>query len=889
VVPHVRSGLNARGRAALIAGAALLLFAAATALQPSGVAVAAPAMAMLSRDVLPDLAASQDLGPANSEQSLAVTLAVPHDLAALYRAEAALYDPKSASFHHFLTPSQFRARFGAPASQVAAIRAFATSHGLRLVNPDVLYDNVAVWGTVAQVDAAFGVAEHVFRSPDGTRFIANRSAPQVPAALGINSITGLETRDRVQTSASTQRPAEAAQEQTCVADPASDTGNVCTAAFDPQDLWSMYDQPADNLGQGQTVAIMGAGQAQDVIDALREFEATRHLPQVSVFVYHTDPGAASIPESGRDDSGRVEWELDTQSVTGMAPDLAQLRLYFASATTVQGIATDIETWAGDPGGPLQANASVGIQENNPVVAAISNQMMAATAQAAMEGRTLFASTGDVGAGCAYPLPGLNGITFGLPVDCYPAVDPNVVGVGGTVLYSDGAATNPQREHERAWDHTGGAPSHFFAQPAYQSGVTLLQANVCVSQPDGMPYPNPGQLCRGISDVAALSGDISVALGGTGGPVDGYDMVDATCSFDSSGNETCTYTDDFPEGGTSLSSPLWAGMWARVQAHHDIGNASANSLGFANPLLYQIGESSTYANDFFDVIEGANDKYSALPGWDYPTGWGVPQLSGLIKDVTHTQTTAALSNALPQGGQAEAFVAGPSPPTCEYSMWDPTSDATDAATGLQEDQLDITQLTFGLTPDKTKLRVVFTIKDLNQTVPAPWTTNQYQAWWSVNGGSTLFAVDAEVSAAGPPRFSDGTFAIVSAPVAGSQYQFVQNPSSTATGTFGSGPGGQIEVDAPLSEIGSPNLGDALTQPFATTAEVSGASSATQGFLIDLDGPGSSYKLGDTTCLDVQNQPVVPETPGTALLAMAGAGLAGAGLTVRHRRRRRQRNE
>ena len=29
------------------------------------------------------------------------------------------------------------------------------------------------------------------------------------------------------------------------------------------------------------------------------------------------------------------------------------------------------------------------------------------------------------------------------------------------------------------------------------------------------------------------------------------------------------TDHFSEGGTSLSSPLWVGMWALVQAHHDL--------------------------------------------------------------------------------------------------------------------------------------------------------------------------------------------------------------------------------------------------------------------------------------------------------------------------------
>jgi hypothetical protein len=89
-------------------------------------------------------------------------------------------------------------------------------------------------------------------------------------------------------------------------------------------------------------------------------------------------------------------------------------------------------------------------------------------------------------------------------------------------------------------------------------------------------------------------------------------------------------------GTSLSSPLWAGMWTRVQAA-----APAGGLGFAAPKLYQQGLNATAdPNDFFDVSIGSNGQFTALPrnpadpsGWDYVSGLGVANVANLMQDLT----------------------------------------------------------------------------------------------------------------------------------------------------------------------------------------------------------------------------------------------------------------
>jgi pseudomonalisin/xanthomonalisin len=82
------------------------------------------------------------------------------------------------------------------------------------------------------------------------------------------------------------------------------------------------------------------------------------------------------------------------------------------------------------------------------------------------------------------------------------------------------------------------------------------------------------------------------------------------------------------GGTSLSSPLSMGSWARIESAHK------NKLGFAAPLIYQLATSGPPATspDFNDVTIGANGLYTCLPGYDYVTGlgsWDVHRISQVI--------------------------------------------------------------------------------------------------------------------------------------------------------------------------------------------------------------------------------------------------------------------
>ncbi|MCW2759700.1 MAG: Curculin domain protein (mannose-binding) lectin, partial [Nocardioidaceae bacterium] len=280
-------------------------------------------------------------------------------------------------------------------------------------------------------------------------------------------------------------------------------------------------------------------------------------------------------------------------------------------------------------GPRQASASYGECETIPVISPIAGMpqlnptlpvgqglgnnndatLTEITRQTALEGKTIFVSTGDTGSSCpvvyADVIGAGNGIlNQGVPVTNSPASLPYVTAVGGTVLYTDGAG---KRSREYGWAFSGGGSTLFTPAPDYQKGTANLTLP-CVT--------DPTTTCRGISDVAAQSGDV------TG---NGYDIVGDG-----------TYTEG-GGGGTSLSAPLWQGMWARVQgaAPTDAGN------GFANYPIYRVGnDATTAARDFFDVsstdtstgLPTTNGLYPTLPGWDYVTGFGTPRVDGLIQDI-----------------------------------------------------------------------------------------------------------------------------------------------------------------------------------------------------------------------------------------------------------------
>jgi pseudomonalisin len=808
---------------------------------------------------------------------IAVTGADPSGEAAMAAAQS---NPSSPYYHRYLTPAQFAASYGVPAAQENAIVSWLHTAGFVVAPTSASGTYISATATVAQVESLFKVTEGSYVA--GTiPFVANEDPPMVPSGLGIAAVTGLDTLRRFYTDSHQATDLTAADKTALVAraraeaagvTPAVNVPVVATQIAQPRDLWSIYDQPNSDLGQGAISGVFGEGETDSVITQLRLFEAAEGFPKVPVKVIRTE--APTTEANYGDNTGSIEWYLDVQAMTGMAPDMAQLDLYFSKTLYDPDVFQSFSTWANDPNGPRQMNASFGECETNPTnpVTGPLSQLPYGTElgddlepvgepileQATMEGRTLFASAGDTGSGCpavVVPVVGAgNGVAPSQPpLVNYPAASAWAVGVGGTVLTFTGAGATAVRTDEASWTDTGGGPSHFIAEPSFQKNVSAVDQD-CVSQYDGTPYSTP-TVCRGVPDVAALSGNIL-------------------------GNGYFIYIDGSPssEGGTSLSSPLTVGMWTRLQA----ASSAPGGLGFAAPDLYSLydyptkGELGTYGKDFFDVTEeesgATNGTESPEPGWDYTSGLGVFDVGNLLTSLDGTQTP--VSSAVP----AEA----PAVAACSTTEYSPSGNATDPAdVQLGNDpSLDLTQTHFATDATSTHMIVTVTGPSFTAVDPAAVGGDEFKAQWLYNG--VAYYIDA--------IDSEGTLTATD----GNNNGATPSATDTATATL-SADGTTLTMTAPFSELGSPGPGAELYYPGVTAILDAGTPQqigtlTVESFTTDTASAGSYLQQSVGQALQlapctVETTPpaALPETPALALLPVVGGAAAFAVLHFRRRRR------
>src|SRR6266851_1348317 len=597
----------------------------------------------LTGDVVQNLDLAIALGPVPASQSITVGVFLRNPNQAAEDAYAKqLYDPSSANYGNFLDPDTFNQQFGVPAATLQATQAWLQGAGLSVTAVDGATNYVLATGTAAQVASAFSTSLNRY-AVSGHSFYANALAPSVPASLGVDDVLGLNDFNKL----STPRVAASGTRATTTAAPTG-TSVPNTGLLSPKDLWSIYDQPSTNLGNGQSMAIFGWGVTDPVVPDLRSFEAEWGLPTVPVTIKHF--GDTSTPDTSGD-GATGEWELDTQASTGMAPNVTSETLYFGHHNTDADLLAAFAAWVNDKRGPLQGSASFGECENVGNAGAVLTDGIEVPGdkileQGVVEGRTLFASTGDTGSSCPVVPVNTNGLaTQVYPGLEWPSVSPWAVAVGGTDLTSDGNQP-AKRFSETAWAYTGGGNSTSEPAGSYQLGVAPTN---CVFDPNGNPYvPGvaAGPVCRSTPDVAAISGDVATNNGM---------LITNDSGSDQQG------------AGTSLSSPLWLGMWTRIQA----ASTRNKGLGFANYALYSLAQRSG-GRDFFDVTVGDNQPYPAKPGYDNVSGWGAPEVSQIMLDLTGRLT--------PSHNVAPAPIAQTTSTTCGSLFADASGDDSYAIQG-----------------------------------------------------------------------------------------------------------------------------------------------------------------------------------------------------------------
>jgi pseudomonalisin len=773
--------------------------------------------------------------PAGRRVQLGIGLSRP-DPAGESALIASEYNPHSASYRHFLSPAQFDARFAVAKATVATATRWLTDGGLSVTARSDGGDYLMATGTVAQVDRLLDADLGRYRDPRDGSFIANAKAPLVPRSIPVNGILGLDT---VQTA----QPANLSAQSPTAVESAAGHRSASAPAFSgvltPKNLWKLYHEPSSNQGQGQTIGIFGEGETDSVVTQLRLFEKRYHLLKIPVKTIRTEGGKAS---AYGDNTGAIEWYLDAQASTGMAPKAKQLQLWFAKSLFDKDIAASISKWVGSKHGPREMNASFGECETDP-----TNPVTGPLAQvpygtelgdelepvaepmlkrAVAEGRTLFASAGDTGSGCpevVVPVAGAgNGVApQPLPIVNYPAASAWAVGVGGTVIQTP-ASNHSKRLTEQAWMDTGGGPSHFILRPTFQRKLSYLTSTnaACPTDYAGSPHP-AGSICRGAPDIAALSGNIL-------------------------GNGYFIYIDGEPssEGGTSLSSPLSMGMWARLQA----GAKSAKGLGFANDTFYrQAAKSAKIRNrDFFDVrhvetqgeagADSTNGGYTARKGWDFVSGNGVMNVRHLLVDVDHTVKARRHVSRPARGALVRSKVTDHSP------------------TGNAENPLDVQA---GNLPaiDLTKAVITTTRSTKHPLVKAKLSGPGLSATpdSAAAGGESYFAYwrFARQVYFLEAQTSDGGTTYLAGTTKGGEYTTLSDV--TVKGAF---KGHHLTMSAPLKLLGTkkatPHKGSLLVNPAAFTQVLPGGVVGTTAVLA-LTADSASYpstakaSVGDALCV------------------------------------------
>jgi subtilase family serine protease len=173
---------------------------------------------------------------------------------------------------------------------------------------------------------------------------------------------------------------------------------------------------------------------------------------------------------------------------------------------------------------------------------------------------------------------------------FPAASPDVIDAGGTTLNVSQSGGSYSRVSELTWSGSGSGCSLYFAAQAWQDEAPGWPATGCLGS-------------RGVADVAADAD-----------PNTGAAVYDTTRYNGRAGW--------FQVGGTSLASPLIAGVYALA------GNAAsktADPSGYPAQIAY-----TAKAGALYDVTEGpstgscgATTACKAAAGYDGPTGLGAP--------------------------------------------------------------------------------------------------------------------------------------------------------------------------------------------------------------------------------------------------------------------------
>jgi subtilase family serine protease len=557
--------------------------AAMVALALAGVssqAGAAPASAYspLAGSVAPFTARTAVIGNVPANEKLTVQVWMRTDIAAATRYAISVSTPGSSRYHHYLSPDAYSAKFGASRVQFRAVEAWLRSEGFADVHADAQQAYVRASAPVRTVDSAFKIqmklyrsskalnaGRYALRSNDRAISVPSRLASSVLGVTGLDNVAPISTLDRLGSAAapggSTACSTYYGQYETTGLPRQFGTTTFPTevCGYSATQIRAAYGANTVNTGKGETIALVELGLVPDMFQTLQDYAAANHMPAPSSARY----SELSLGEGSTCGNFFLEEQLDVEVSYDMAPGANQLVVGGDSCAADEGLQglfdADEAVLDGSGSSPLATIASNSWEsgaEDQP--AAWDNIENAILVRASAEGVGMYFSSGD-----------------GSGVDM-PSSDPFAIAVGGTTLgigstnnrlFETGWSTAESVDFNRAWEPVGeqgaagGGPSLLWKEPAYQKGVVPAALTKA-----------PGNRSGAVRSAPDIGADAD--------PFTGFAVGLLLPNL--KGNLVFEVEDI---GGTSLSSPLVAGMVTSAQ------QGQRTAFGFLDPVLYTLVNTS----------------------------------------------------------------------------------------------------------------------------------------------------------------------------------------------------------------------------------------------------------------------------------------------------------
>ena len=562
-------------------------------------------------------------------------------------------DPSSPDYGHYLSRDQFAAAYEPTADSVLTVQRYLRSSGLKVTGTEEHRRYVSATGTVRQLDKAFHVSLRTL-SHDGQQVVAPVSAVSLPTSVASSVLTvgGLDTTEAKMTHR--QAPAAVtppdgilnarpcstyygqlqakyqADYKTPLPKFAGGTVPYVTCGYTGPQLRAAYEHNSGLTGRGVTVAITDAYRWQYIAK-----DANHYAQEHGDRSYAAGQLSENAPSSYRyqnecDASGwSGEETLDVEAVHAMAPR-ANIRYYASSSCADDDLQATLARVVDENVATLVTNSWGDSGEQVPADEVVAyNQIVL---QGALQGISFLWSSGDNGDEVA--ATGIKSADFPASLPYATAVGGTATGIGqsGEKLFDAGWGTQRYTlgADAKSWTSTGfqygagGGFSTLFNRPSYQDGV------VPASSPAG----------RAVPDIA-MDADPNTGM-----------LIGQTQTFPDS-----VHYGEYRIGGTSLASPLLAGMLAL-----SIEKNGGKPFGQLNPRLYaargiatdvveQPDQPGVVRADYVNGIDPADGtgytlrtfgQDSSLPvrkGWDPVTGIGVPS-TGIFNLGTSTAAAAA---------------------------------------------------------------------------------------------------------------------------------------------------------------------------------------------------------------------------------------------------------